>query len=381
VPAGWDDWKGVLDPGTYSMYQYRVNANGAIFDVAALTRLYGELRRFYQTDVLTYFAADFVARAPQYSSPFFLYVNPLAPHIEMFPPHNECRVAGDTSRWGGNFYGVAVRPAQRHMNTIFGDEVNFPLPRPPSFNEADVSDKPDWVQENPLLTAEDVGCLKKHYWRRLESMLAVDEMVGLIFRVLEYNGDLDNTVVVFTSDNGFLLGEHRQTQKLVAYEEAVRVPLIIRTPENETPREISRIVLNNDLAPTIAALAGATPTHAVDGLSLLPLIQNPDIAPWRTTFLIEHWNDLAEFGGVNLPPDYVAMRSSYPIPQILVKYPTVTTGVTGELYDLAQDPYEVQSLFQDPARQGQIAYMSLWLNALKTCRSATCLWLEHVFTF
>jgi arylsulfatase A-like enzyme len=376
VPVGWDDWKAVVDPSTYSMYQYTMTFNGTIVDVKSLVQAFGELPQLYQTDVLTYLAGDFIDKAPAYK-PFFLSVNPLAPHIEMYPVHNECKVAVGGGPFGGSFWGVSVRPAPRHKGTIAGNRVNFPLPLPPSFNEADMSDKPDWLQTNPPLTADGITCLEKAYWSRLESMRAVDDMVGYIFAKLQASGALANTVVIFTSDNGFMMGEHRLSQKLVAYNESIRVPLLIRTPYNSTPQTISRIVLNNDLAPTIADYARAPKLVSIDGRSLVPLLQNPNLAVWRTAFLVEHWNDLASFGGLTLPPDYAALRTSGLSPRILVRYPTVTTGIRGELYDLMADPFEQYNLFFD--RPGEVAFLDPWLTAFKTCRAGTCQFLEAYF--
>jgi arylsulfatase A-like enzyme len=377
VPAGWDDWAAVLDPGTYSMYQYMLNLNGAVIDVGALTRAFGELPALYQTDVLTYLAGEAITRAAQSGRPFFLYLNPLAPHIELFPVYNECSVAGSTSPFGGNFWGVSVRPAPRHKGTIAGDEVDFPLPLPPSFNEADMTDKPDWQQANPPLTADDIGCLKKAYWGRLESMRAVDDMVGYVFDTLQKTGALENTIVMFTSDNGFLLGEHRLTQKLVAYNEAIRVPLYIRTPSNQTRQTIATVVLNNDLAPTIADYGSGVKLVTIDGRSLRPLLQNPNLTPWRTAFLVEHWNDLVAFGPLTLPPDYAAIRTVGASARILARYPTVSTGIRGELYDVGADPFEMNNLFL--SRPAEVSFIDPWLTGLKTCRGVVCSYYESNF--
>jgi arylsulfatase A-like enzyme len=378
-PAGWDDWKALVDPFTYNMYRYLLNWNGALIDFAAIADAVGELPQFYQTDVLSYLAGTFITAAPQFNRPFFLYVNPLAPHIELAPVYNECPVNGAPGPWGGNFWGATVRPAPRHLNTIFGDNVNFPLPQGPSFNEADMTDKPDWVQQHAVMSAEDIGCLQKQYWRELESMRAVDDMVGYIVGALQQTGALSNTAIIFTSDNGFLYGEHRMTQKLAAYNESIRAPLIIRTPGNSTARTISKVVLNNDLAPTIAQWANAPRLVNVDGRSLVPLIQNPNMSPWRGAFLVEHWNDLDEFGQLTLPPDYYAMRTSGTQPRMLVKYPTITTGSATEYYDLVLDPFEMQSLHAEPARQPEISFLTPWLNALRTCRGSECVFLETYF--
>jgi arylsulfatase A-like enzyme len=379
TPAGWDDWKALIDPFTYSMYRYKVNANGTLLDLAAIADAFGELPQFYQTDIMTVLAATFITSAPQFGQPFFLHVNPLAPHIELAPVYNECRVDGAAGPWFGNFWGATVRPAPRHLNTIFGDRVRFPLPNGPSFNEADLSDKPDWVQSGALLNGEDIGCLEKQYWRALESMRAVDDMVGYIVAALQQTGALSNTVIMFTSDNGFMYGEHRLSQKLAPYDASIRVPLVIRTPWNSTARTIARTVLNNDLAPTIAEWARAPRLVAVDGRSIVPLLQNPTLSPWRGAFLVEHWNDLDEFGGLTLPPDYFGMRTTGTQSRLLVQYPTVTSGSTTEFYNRSVDPHELQSLHAAPLGQWEIALLTPWLNALRTCQGWECVFLETYF--
>src|SRR5215213_6283799 len=105
------------------------------------------------------------------------------------------------------------------------------LPNPPSFNEDDVSDKPAWIGNTPILTPEEVDELRQRYRQRLRSLQSVDEMVGRLVGVLRQTGELSNTYIVFTSDNGLHLGEHRiNKKKWTAYEEAIRVPLLVRGP-------------------------------------------------------------------------------------------------------------------------------------------------------
>jgi N-acetylglucosamine-6-sulfatase len=380
VPPGWDDWRALLDLTTYSMYKYKLFLNGTIIDVGAISDAVGNVPALYQTDVLTLFAADFIAKAPFHLRPFFLAVNPTAPHIELDPIYNECADSADPSPFGGNWWGATVQPAPRHKDTVFGDEVNFALPQRPSFNEADVADKPAWVQSNPELTDTDVACLQKQYWRELESIRAVDDMVGYLFTALQSTNAIGNTVVIFTSDNGLMHGQHRLSQKLAPYEPSIRVPLLIRTPSNSRAVTVPAIVLNNDLAPTIANFGLAARSHIVDGRSLIPLLQNP-LQPWRSAFLVEQWHDLEMFGGMTLPPDYAAIRSGGAVPKLFVKYPTVTTGVAGELYDLSVDPDQLENRFGDPSNATLIGQMDPWLSALQACRGLDCAILESYFPY
>lgn len=376
IPPGWDDWQVLIDPGTFNTQQYSMNLNGRIVDFGALAASLGV--ELYQTDMVTYAASQALQRAAADPRPFFMYVTPVSFNFEV-PAYNECPDPADQGPWKGNFLGVTQRPAARHANTIFGDAVDFPLPGAASFNEADVSDKPDWVIANAPFSPDDTDCLLKRHWRKLETMRAVDQLVGFVMSQLETKGLLGNTVAIFTGDNGFMDGEHRFPQKTPAYEESIRVPLFVRTPWNTVPTTIDRLVLNTDLAPTLARLAQATPTNVVDGRSLVPLLQNPG-ATWRTIGLFSHVvespNRSTRFTG---PPDYFALRTARPTPRKYVQYPAVTTGVNREYYDLTVDPHELQNQYLDPARQAQVQQLETWVNALKTCRGLGCYLLENSF--
>src|SRR5262249_4837998 len=156
---------------------------------------------------------------------------------------------------------------------VFASE---PLPMPPSFDEADVSDKPAAIRSRPPLGAGQVAALTSSYRLRLESLLAVDDGVGRVVAGLPAAPALRDTMIVFTSDNGWLQGEHRiADQKLFFYEPAVRVPLVIRGPGVPRNAHLAQPVANIDLAPTIAAVAHATPGRVEDGRSLVPLFSDP----------------------------------------------------------------------------------------------------------
>ncbi|HET7695307.1 MAG TPA: sulfatase-like hydrolase/transferase [Vicinamibacterales bacterium] len=375
---GWDDWNALIDPSSISVDQYRMNINGSLVNWGLLAAAYNT--QLYQTDIVGWRAQSFIQTAPTYQKPFFLLVAPTVFNPEN-PPYNECPVEGQI--FGGNLWGATMRPANRHWNSIVNLGTYFPLPTPPSFNEADVSDKPDWVQANPALTAEDVTCATRRHWRKLETLRSVDEMVGTIFSALTATGALSNTIVVLTADNGFMDGQHRFPQKTPAYESAIRVPLIIRTRTSSTMTLVRGMALTTDLAPTIASFANVTPpsTHPVDGRSLLPLINNPALTPWRGIGLLEHTPDGEENYGLVGPPYYEAVRTSSAAPRLFVKYPTVTTGVPGEFYNLTTDPHELQNKFTDPATQTERTRLDLWLNALKSCRGITCYIYETYFAF
>jgi arylsulfatase A-like enzyme len=222
------------------------------------------------------------------------------------------------------------------------------------------------------MTSRDEDCAQKRYWRRLEVLRAVDDLVGYVLAALIETNELANTYIILTSDNGLSDGQHRYNEKLSPYEESIRTMLIIRPPGGAASRTIDRTVLGIDIAPTIADIAGAAPNVTVDGRSLLPLIQDSSI-PWRRAGLLQHTLGVWDSGDSSTAPrEYWAMRTSADQPRLFVEYPGVTSGVAGEYYDLALDPYQLSNLYTDTARQSEIAAMNAWLTAMKTCKGAVC---------
>ena len=316
VPPGWDEWYGKLDK--QKLYNYGINENGE--EVS-----YGSEEEDFFTDVLSGQATDFVSRAAPEEQPFFAYVAPTAPH------------------------GPAT-PAERHEGAFSEEEP----PRLPSYNEEDVSDKPSQIQNTELISEEEASTVDKRYRQRLESMLAVDEMVGSLVEELEAAGELDNTFVFFTSDNGFQQGEHRlQKGKNQAYEESSRVPLFVRGPGIPVGAKRHKLALNTDFAPTFAELAGAE--FQADGRSLAPLLGGDEDPSWRTSVLLEK---------SRIPGGYQAVRTE------THKYVEYNNGET-ELYDLEADPYELDNIYEsaDPAL---LEDLKARLEALRNCSGDGC---------
>jgi N-acetylglucosamine-6-sulfatase len=303
VPPGWDRWV-AKESSQHYYYDYTLVEDGVRVS-------YGSTAADHSTDVLAGKATDFVRRAPA-GQPFFLYFAPIAPHYPMTPPPRHATALAD------------LAPTRR-----------------PSFNELDVSDKPAWVRARPPMTAE---LITEHDRRRLDSyrsLLGVDDAVRSIMTALEEKGVLDNTVVIFLSDNGHAFGEHRWTEKLCAYEECIRTPLLIRYPPT-TRRTESRFVTNVDLAPTIVGLTGATATLPTDGQSLVPLLAGTPPSAWRSGVLL-YWK-----GNATDPvTGYWGIRT----PNFL--YAEHATGER-ELYDLtgvrgSADPYQLENRAGRPA--------------------------------
>ena len=321
VPPDWDDWKGRVVGLPYEG-EDQVEGFGMDGKNAA-----GKSH----TQVFSEEAGSFVRRRAG-ATPFFLFVSPYAPHDP----------------------GVhADRYDQRFSNAR--------LPRPPSFNERDVSDKPAWIRDDPRLTAGEIAKAERLYRNRLRSMMDVDRMVGRLVGALKDTGELDNTYVVFASDNGYHAGQHRLLvpPKRLAYEEDIRVPLIVRGPG--VPRGVTRsgMVLNNDLAPTIARWTSANPLLPVDGRSLAPMLRPGPPPAWRTALLVEG----AAHERIGRPA-YRAVRTKNYL------YVSYANGEK-ELYNLERDPYELRS-FYPGAGEALKDRLRGRLSSLVRCEGAGC---------
>jgi len=330
IPPGWSEWRGSVDPSTYRFTGYTLNENRTL-------TTYGG----YQTDVYAQKAAAVIRRRAPLARPFFLSVAFLAPHSG---------APADPDDPGA---GIATpSPALRHRDDFAAE----PLPRPPSFNEADVSDKPSGIRTRRLLPPERVRAIRENYQQELESLLAVDEGVARIVAALGGSGELGNTLVIFTSDNGFFHGEHRVAQgKNLPYEPAIRIPLVVRGPGVPAGLRLTQRVGNLDLAPTIVDAANATAGRVPDGRSLLPLFTSPT-TPLTRDLLVER--------GPGEDP-YSALRSGR---YLYVEY---SSGAR-ELYDLAVDPHELASRHADPSYAAVRRELAGRLAQLRSCRGLTC---------
>jgi len=243
-------------------------------------------------------------------------------------------------------------------NDLFPDAK---LPRPPSFNEADVSDKPDYIKDLPMLTQDQIDQLEAYHRTQLRNLAHVDDTLKNMLELLRDRGELANTYVVFATDNGTHMGEHRyllpRGSKSTPYEEAASTPLIIRGPG--VPRDVVRtqLVANNDLASTYASWAGASPPNGVDGRSIAPLLTSTPPSSWRTSLLNER--HLVEPDD-SPSPNYDAIFTAYGR-----RYVEYATGEK-ELYDLRTDPYELTNTYDSTTTPAGLASR---LQALKTCAS------------
>ena len=328
-PPGWSEFMSPADGEPYTGFNYRMNENGRLV-------AYGQRTQDYLTDVLARKAEDLLRRSG--GTPFFLYLTPYAPHHP-------------------------ATPAPRHDRLFAGAQV----PRTPSFNEADVSDKP---APRTALAGSEIDDIDALYRSRLRSMQAVDEMIARLVQILEDSGRMGDTYIFFTSDNGFHMGQHRlRPQKATPYEEDVRVPLVVRGPGVPAGETLSGYLAGNvDLAPTLAELAEVEPPHFVDGRSLAPLLRGERPAPgtWRQAFLLEQYSD----EGLIAPSPRSAQPVFVGIRTLRYKYVEYWTGVR-EIYDLASDPYELSN-FGGSAPPDLVAQLSSLLRSLSTCVGAAC---------
>ena len=334
IPPGWTEWYGSVDPSTYRFYGYTLNENGQLVT-------YGDDPGSYQADVYARKAVEIIRRRAGKRQPFFLSVAFLAPHSGQ--PHDPDDPPGHPT----------PVPAPRHRNAF----ATQPLPTPPSFNELDVSDKPAGMRRRRLITPDEVAAIVEGYQQRLESLLAVDEAVAKIVAALRQTRQLGRTFILFTSDNGFFHGEHRVTRgKVLLYEPSIRVPLIVRGPSIPRGRRLSQLVANIDLAPTIVAITGARPGRTMDGRSLLALARRPT-TPLNRDLLIVRTAEgsSAEFFSAIRTPRYL--------------YAEYANGET-ELYDLLDDPHQLNSLHANPALESVRRELSNRLHRLVRCKGA-----------
>jgi arylsulfatase A-like enzyme len=337
VPPGWNEWYASVDPSTYLFYGYTLNENGIL-------NSYGLDRNplFYSTDYYVQRAVDVIERMGQSRTPFFLSLAFLAPHSGGPRDADDPRGLPTPS------------PAARHHDRFAGT----PLPPSPAFDEADMSDKPSFLRIRPPISPARARAIEENHRQELESLLAVDEGVVRIVSALRASGELENTLIVFTSDNGFFHGEHRiENGKVLVYEPSIRVPLILRGPGVPVGARRRQLVTNADLAPTILDAAGAAPGRPQDGRSLFPLLDDPGLE-WGRDLLIEGAPGITVLA-------FDALRTYR---YVFVQY------VNGEreLYDLEHDPHQLQSVHADPAYAVLQAELAGRLAALAACSGRAC---------
>ena len=326
VPPGWDEWHALVDPSTQDYVEYDLNEDGRIVH-------YGPDPAEYKTTVLGEKARAAIRRGAGGGRPFFLYVGFNAPHAPSTP------APGDD----GTFAGRAANDS-------------------PAFAEADRSDKPEFIREHPPLDDAALARIADRDERALESLLEVDRQTTAIVEELERLGELDDTYVFFTSDNGYIGGEHGiEFGKLLAYQGSSRVPLLVRGPGIPAGETSLAFTGNIDLAPTIEEISGAEPTVETDGISLLPLAEDPSLTSERPLVIESLIRDRSTYYGY----PYAAIRTE--------RYLYVAwDGGEVELYDYERDPHELESVAGDPAYAETEAALADALAERRDCAGEPC---------
>ena len=397
VPPGWTDWHGSIDQTSYDMFNYWLNDNGRVtkygsdpwneaimqFSAEVARETYPDYQSFsqalaqkfifsalndgnfgtpgrkdHQVDVLADRAVGFVRDASRKKAPFFLQFAPPSPHREDLPEN-------------AGYRGINPRPPARYADKVQG--LSF-TNNPPSFDEADISDKPGLLSAFKPLGEYRTGrpeisglqAIENYRRGRVGNLWALDDAVSGIVSELKKRGELDNTVIIFNSDNGWLLGEHRiPGDKYMAYEESLMVPAIISGPGWPKGKTVSALTSNFDLTKTILDATGAKANRVQDGVPLLPLAQGK--AKPREAMLLEATRDLFVKPGFPYQWDkpYIGVRTDR------FKYVNWSTGGE-ELYDLKADPYEMENLADDPALAAEKARLLALAEKLRACKGKAC---------
>ena len=338
VPPGWSDWHSFFHHGPESdeggyYFDYTLNENGKLVD-------YGSSPEDYSTDVLKEKSLEFIDYSVNSRSPFFLLISLTAPH------------------------GPSI-PAPRHEKML----LDLEYPQKPSFSETVDTNKPAVVLDR-LTIGDEFGVYdaNAYYVWRSQTLLAVDEMVMEIMQSLKQNGQLENTYIIFTSDNGFHMGEHGFAGgKGMPYTEDINVPFMVRGPGIVPNSTITQMAANIDLAPTIAAIAQAKTSDFVDGRSILPLLQSENtITEWRNGLLVEAGYT------INRESRALIFRGIRTETFLYVEYESGEI----EYYDLVADPYEISNIAGD-LDSATLSKLHAQLEQLKACKADTCRALEE----
>jgi N-acetylglucosamine-6-sulfatase len=325
VPPSWSFWRAIVgDPPTRYLNHRLVNERGVV-------TTYGMGAADYVTDVDRRLALDFIRTTPA-GQPLFLWLSFVAPH---------------------NPY----TPAERHKG-LFGA---VKAPRPPSFNEVDVSDKPSWIRGKARFSSTTLSNIDSRYRNQVRTLAAVDEAIEAIVGQLNASGRLQDTYIIFLQDNGWQAGEHRVAgTKGLPYEESLRASLYVRGPGVAAGSKIDRLAVNADLAPTILDLVGAEPLPRADGRSLVELLRGQTPTTWRNAIPIafreQSWSWWPSWRGVR------TSRYTY------VEY----EGGERELYDNAADPYQLRSLHGSTAMEPLRSQLASLAGRLNACARAEC---------
>ena len=377
-PPGWDVFHGLVPP-TVTRY-----FNSEVTDSRGGKVALGVAEEDYLTDALTRrYAIPYIYGQAGDPDPFFLHLSFTAPHWGTGRNDDAGRRCASGKPF--SFETARAKPAPRHATRF----RRTPLPKPPSFDERDLSDKPAGVRGRKRRRPKVEAVITTRYRCELASLLAVDEAVNQVNTALEATGAAGETYVIFTSDNGYMHGEHRiRAEKVQPYDEALRVPFVIRGPGIPAGATVADPVANVDLAPTIMDLADASQPllggRAIDGISLIPYLAGYG-HPGRAVLIEAKRPPRRTTSGQIVAPSFLGIRTRrytyvehYRAPVATLEQghglPIGAGSVTDrELYDHEVDPFELESRHLDPASAQVRASLAAAAATLRSCTGAGCL--------
>ena len=271
------------------------------------------------------------------------------------------------------------RPSRRTRRTLLrrATPTHFPdstVPRTPAYDAAPDPAGPKWLSRQPTLTAMDKAHIDEAFRKRAQSVLAVDAMIGALQKAVASIGQETNTYFVFSSDNGYHMGDYRlMPGKMTAFDTDIHVPLVVTGPGVPAGRTVADIVENIDLYPTFLELSGIASPGSVDGHSLAPFLRGQSAGDWRTAALVEHHGPRHEPEDPDAPavrsgnpPTYEAMRTAT---ALYVEY----ADGDREYHDLAADPYELRNTYATLSAEQKSALHAA-LAAMQSCKGSESCW-------
>jgi arylsulfatase A-like enzyme len=331
VEPGWDEWRPTMGLSTYDYLNPVLNINGRLSP-----------RHQYSTDLLADQSTMLLERQARTGNPWFMWVNYIAPH------HGEPGDSDDGDLLAAGIPTPYVAP--RYRGTMNGVR----LPATPNLFRGNAHGT---HQAGEPLTAGERTAVRSGFRQRLESLQSVDDAVARTIETLRRNGQLDETIVIFTSDNGFMTGQHNVYGKLLHYDESLRIPVTMRGPGIPVGEVVETAITNPDLATTIAAIAGARPGRPQDGIDIRPLLQT---GPRLRIVPIEAY---PVHGGFR--PVYTGIRyGQYTYVRLL--------GGAEELFDRDRDPYELTNAATLPENARILATLRAWDRRYRDCAGASC---------
>lgn len=404
VPKGWDDWHGSIDETTIDAFNVRLNHNGKVQsygDADWVNRTFAFSEIVGKGDVILDYPGlvqqigiHFLSRPQPWTfgttekknyttfvegkyARTFMKANKKKSWFSWYTPPSQHREDVAEQANLGRPIGINPRVPEPYLSRV----KNLTLPRGPAFAEQDVSDKRADLQPQPphdgkpylmanTLSPDCVYCLQKltdYYRGRAGASMALDDEMGRIFSDLKKTGQLKKTVIVFTSDNGWLLGQHNLNgNKFLPYEESSRVPLMMAGPGVPRGKTVSSLVSNVDLNPTIVKLSGAKADRESDGVSLIDVARGK---VQRSAVPLEATRKLIVKPG-NFPNQedvpYYGVRTK----DFMYAHYTMTDEV--ELYDMKKDPYQMENVAYDPAYAQKTAEMEALALSLSRCKGGAC---------